>query len=111
MCDDKIIVVDPKARDKHSSFHWHLTLIGAFAPALRVLVPVLHDVTQFIWRVTQQADLSTFKRRRYRAGHWVRTTSGLCRYIQKRVAVPPANWCRSTNRPAIFAVTSADQRP
>ena len=27
----------------------HLTLIGAFAPGLRVLAPV---VTQFVWRVT-----------------------------------------------------------
>jgi hypothetical protein len=33
----------------------HLTLIGAFAPALRVLAPVLREVTQFIWRVTRQA--------------------------------------------------------
>ena len=30
----------------------HLTLIGAFAPDLRVLAPVLRDVTQFVWRVT-----------------------------------------------------------
>ena len=30
----------------------HLTLIGAFAPDLRVLAPVLREVTQFIWRVT-----------------------------------------------------------
>jgi acetyl esterase/lipase len=30
----------------------HLTLIGAFAPALRVLAPVLRDVNQFVWRVT-----------------------------------------------------------
>ena len=28
----------------------HLTLIGAFAPALRVLAPVLREVTQFVWR-------------------------------------------------------------
>ena len=35
----------------------HLTLIGAFAPGLRVLAPVLRDVTQFVWRVTRrQAD-------------------------------------------------------
>jgi acetyl esterase/lipase len=35
----------------------HLTLIGAFAPGLRVLTPVLRDVTQFVWRVTRrQAD-------------------------------------------------------
>ena len=47
----------------------HLTLIGAFAPALRVLAPVLREVTQFVWRVTRQADLSTLERRRYRAGH------------------------------------------
>jgi acetyl esterase/lipase len=32
----------------------HLTLIGAFAPALRVLAPVLRDVTQFIWRATRR---------------------------------------------------------
>ena len=32
----------------------HLTLIGAFAPGLRVLAPVLHDVTQFVWRVTRR---------------------------------------------------------
>ena len=32
----------------------HLTLIGAFAPGLRVLAPVLRDVTQFIWRVTSR---------------------------------------------------------
>jgi acetyl esterase/lipase len=36
----------------------HLTLIGAFAPGLRLLAPVLRDVTQFVWRVTRrQADL------------------------------------------------------
>jgi len=52
----------------------HLTLIGAFAPALRVLAPVLREVTQFVWRVTRQADWSTFKWRRYRAGHSTRTT-------------------------------------
>src|SRR5262245_46026073 len=39
----------------------HLTLIGAFAPALRGLAPVLHHVTQFVWRVTRQADLSTHR--------------------------------------------------
>ena len=32
----------------------HLTLIGAFAPGLRVLAPVLRDVTRFIWRVTSR---------------------------------------------------------
>jgi acetyl esterase/lipase len=32
----------------------HLTLIGAFAPGLRVLAPVLRDVTQFIWRATRR---------------------------------------------------------
>jgi hypothetical protein len=33
-------------------------LIGAFAPGLRLLAPVLRDVTQFVWRVTRrQADL------------------------------------------------------
>jgi len=47
----------------------HLTLIGALAPGLRVLAPVLRDVIQFVWRATQQADLSTLERRRYRAGH------------------------------------------
>ena len=52
----------------------HLTLIGAFAPALRVLAPVLREVTQFVWRVTRQADLSTLERRRYRAGHSAHTT-------------------------------------
>ena len=46
----------------------HLTLIGAFAPALRVLAPVLREVTQFVWRVTRQADLSRLERRRYRVG-------------------------------------------
>jgi acetyl esterase/lipase len=51
----------------------HLTLIGAFAPALRVLAPVLREVTQFVWRVTRQTDLSTFERR-YGAGHSSRTT-------------------------------------
>jgi acetyl esterase/lipase len=36
----------------------HLTLIGAFAPGLRVLAPVLRDATQFVWRVTRrQANL------------------------------------------------------
>jgi acetyl esterase/lipase len=52
----------------------HLTLIGAFAPALGVLAPVLREATQFVWRVTRQADLSTLERRRYRAGHSARTT-------------------------------------
>ena len=32
----------------------HLTVIGAFAPGLRVLAPVLRDVTQFVWRVTSR---------------------------------------------------------
>ena len=32
----------------------HLTLIGAFAPGLRVLAPVLRDVTQFVWCVTRR---------------------------------------------------------
>jgi hypothetical protein len=32
----------------------HLTLVGAFAPGLRVLAPVLRDVTQFVWRVTRR---------------------------------------------------------
>jgi acetyl esterase/lipase len=31
----------------------HLTLIGAFAPGLRVLAPVLRETTQFVWRVTR----------------------------------------------------------
>src|SRR5262245_21122144 len=52
----------------------HLTLIGAFAPALRVLAPVLREVTQFVWRVTRQADSSILERRRYRAGHSARAT-------------------------------------
>ena len=52
----------------------HLTLIGAFAPGLRVLAPVLREATQFVWRVTRQADLSTLERRRYRSGHSARTT-------------------------------------
>jgi hypothetical protein len=39
----------------------HLTLIGTFAPALRVLAPVLREVTQFIWRVTRQTDLATHR--------------------------------------------------
>lgn len=32
----------------------HFTLIGSFAPALRVLAPTLRDVTDFIWRVTSR---------------------------------------------------------
>ena len=32
----------------------HLTLIGAFAPGLRALAPVMRDVTQFVWRVTRR---------------------------------------------------------
>jgi hypothetical protein len=52
----------------------HLTLIGAFAPAVRVLAPVLREVTQFVWSVTRQADCSRLERRRYRAGHSARTT-------------------------------------
>lgn len=30
----------------------HFTLIGSFAPGLRVLAPTLRDVTGFVWRVT-----------------------------------------------------------
>ena len=45
------------------------TLIGAFAPALRVLAQHWREATQFVWRVTRQADLSTLERRRYRSGH------------------------------------------
>ena len=30
----------------------HFTLIGAFAPGLRLLAPVLRDVDAFVWRVT-----------------------------------------------------------
>ena len=30
----------------------HFTLIGSFAPALRVLAPTLRDVTDFVWRMT-----------------------------------------------------------
>lgn len=33
----------------------HFTLIGAFAPGLRLLAPVLRDVDDFIWRVTGRA--------------------------------------------------------
>jgi hypothetical protein len=44
----------------------HLTLIGAFAPALRVLAPMLHDVTQFVWRVTRRP-ICQHERRPYRA--------------------------------------------
>jgi acetyl esterase/lipase len=32
----------------------HLSLIGAFAPGLRLLAPVMRDVTQFVWRVTHR---------------------------------------------------------
>ncbi|HEY2884268.1 MAG TPA: alpha/beta hydrolase [Rhizomicrobium sp.] len=32
----------------------HLTLIGAFAPGLRLLAPVMRDITQFVWRVTRR---------------------------------------------------------
>ncbi len=32
----------------------HLTLIGAFAPGLRFLAPVLRDATHFVWRVTRR---------------------------------------------------------
>src|SRR5215510_6834764 len=39
----------------------HLTLIGAFAPALRVLAPVLRETAQFIWRVTRQINLATHR--------------------------------------------------
>jgi Co/Zn/Cd efflux system component len=37
-------------------------------PAEVQLAPALRETTQFVWRVTQQADLSTFQRRRFRAG-------------------------------------------
>lgn len=30
----------------------HFTLVGSFAPGLRVLAPTMRDVTDFIWRVT-----------------------------------------------------------
>jgi acetyl esterase/lipase len=30
----------------------HFTLIGSFAPGLRLLAPTLRDVTDFVWRVT-----------------------------------------------------------
>jgi acetyl esterase/lipase len=33
----------------------HFTLIGAFAPGLRLLAPVLRDVDDFIWRVTARS--------------------------------------------------------
>jgi hypothetical protein len=32
----------------------HLTLIGALAPGLRVLAPVLGEIIQFVWRVTSR---------------------------------------------------------
>ena len=42
-----------------------LTLIGAFAPGLRVLAPVLRDVTQFVWGVTsRRANFTEFKTRK-----------------------------------------------
>jgi len=40
----------------------HFTLIGAFAPGLRVLAPVLRDVTQFVWRVTRSGPISARSR-------------------------------------------------
>jgi acetyl esterase/lipase len=41
----------------------HLTLIGSFAPGLRVLAPVLRDVTHFVWRLkSRHADLSATTR-------------------------------------------------
>jgi hypothetical protein len=40
--------------------------MGAFAPALRVLAPMLHDVTQFVWRVTRRP-ICQHERRPYRA--------------------------------------------
>jgi acetyl esterase/lipase len=33
----------------------HYSLIGSFAPGLRMLAPALRDVTDFIWRVTRKA--------------------------------------------------------
>jgi acetyl esterase/lipase len=36
----------------------HFTLIGAFAPGLRVLAPVMRDVTHFVWRVTRSRPIS-----------------------------------------------------
>jgi acetyl esterase/lipase len=41
----------------------HLALIGAFAPALRVLAQVLREVTQFVWRVTPQGRQDTRRAR------------------------------------------------
>jgi acetyl esterase/lipase len=41
----------------------HLTLIGAFAPALRVLAQVLREVAQFVWRVTRQGRQDTRRAR------------------------------------------------
>jgi acetyl esterase/lipase len=33
----------------------HFTLIGSFAPGLRMLAPALRDVTDFVWRVTARS--------------------------------------------------------
>lgn len=33
----------------------HYSLIGSFAPGLRMLAPTLRDVTEFVWRVTAKA--------------------------------------------------------
>lgn len=33
----------------------HYSLIGSFAPGLRMLAPTLRDVTDFVWRVTSKA--------------------------------------------------------
>jgi DNA-binding IclR family transcriptional regulator len=41
-----------------------LTLVGAFAPGLRVLAPVLRDVTQFVWRVTRNSHRARTCRKR-----------------------------------------------
>jgi acetyl esterase/lipase len=35
----------------------HFTLIGAFAPGLRLLAPVMRDVDDFIWRITGRTAL------------------------------------------------------
>jgi hypothetical protein len=32
----------------------HYTLIGSFAPALRMLAPTMREVTDFVWRVTSR---------------------------------------------------------
>jgi hypothetical protein len=40
----------------------HLTSIGAFAPGLRVLAPVLRDATQFVWAQRSKTVTSSSRR-------------------------------------------------